>query len=172
MKKALWLLPVIFLGLLWLLFQSLGRDPHELPSAVIGQSLPAFDLPSLDGKSRHTEQQLVGPALLNVWATWCPTCLQEHAMLLKLAQQGVVIYGVNYKDDAQAAQALLRESGNPYRLLIADPQGSFGIDLGVYGAPETFVIDAKGKIRYRLSGALTEQNWRETLQPLLTGGTP
>lgn len=172
MKKLFWLVPAIFVLLLTLLYRSLGKDPTELPSAMLGQSLPAFSLPGLDGQGTYSERDLKGPALLNVWATWCPTCIAEHGQLLKLAQQGVVIYGINYKDDASKAQALLRESGNPYRLLIGDPKGSLGIDLGVYGAPETFVIDGAGRIQYRHSGALTEAVWKNQLEPLLKQVTP
>ena len=106
------------------------------------------------------------PALLNVWATWCPTCKAEHEMLNRLAAQGVAIYGINYKDDSAAAREWLQRLGNPYRFNIEDPQGSLGIDLGVYGAPETFLLDKQGIIRAKHVGAIDENVWRSKLAPL------
>ncbi len=109
------------------------------------------------------------PALVNVWATWCPSCKVEHPYLNQLAQQGVVIHGVNYKDDNAAALKWLAEFHNPYQLDIRDEQGSLGLDLGVYGAPETFLIDAKGIIRYKHVGVVDATVWREQLAPLYQG---
>ncbi|HXH02388.1 MAG TPA: DsbE family thiol:disulfide interchange protein [Candidatus Competibacteraceae bacterium] len=164
-----------FLALLGLLWQGLGRDPSLLPSALIDRPLPAFRLAALGEPGRFISQDdLKGkPALLNVWATWCPTCRAEHEMLRSLAAQGVTIYGVNYKDDPTKAVQWLKDLGNPYTLNIDDQSGQLGIDLGVYGAPETFILDARGVIRYRHVGAVDEQVWREVLEPrlkLLQGG--
>lgn len=160
---------LIFAVLAAVLFGSLHRDPHYLPSARIGKEFPTFSLPSLDKPGRTIERAaLIGkPALVNVWATWCPTCRAEQDELLKIAATGVPIYGVNYKDDRSDAEKWLRNLGNPYRFVIFDAKGSLGLDLGVYGAPETYVIDAKGVIRYRRVGAVDQRVWNEKLKPLL-----
>ncbi|AMR78520.1 DsbE family thiol:disulfide interchange protein [Cupriavidus nantongensis] len=169
MKRLLLLLPLaLFLFIAVLLYRGLFLDPTRLPSALIGKPFPAFALPALDQPSHVlTRTDLQGrPALVNVWATWCPSCRQEHPVLTTLAGQGVVIYGVNYKDDRDAARHWLRTLHNPYRLTIEDAAGTLGLDLGVYGAPETFVIDARGIIRDRYVGILDERVWRERLAPL------
>jgi len=168
-KRLLLLLPLaLFLFIAVLLYRGLFLDPTRLPSALIGKPFPAFALPALDQPSHVlTRTDLQGrPALVNVWATWCPSCRQEHPVLTTLAGQGVVIYGVNYKDDRDAARHWLRTLHNPYRLTIEDAAGTLGLDLGVYGAPETFVIDARGIIRDRYVGILDERVWRERLAPL------
>ncbi|NLB99756.1 MAG: DsbE family thiol:disulfide interchange protein [Pseudomonas formosensis] len=167
---------ILFLGLAGLFLktlydkknlQDLAIDPSALPSALIGKPVPAFALPSLDEPGRTlTEQDFRGEvALVNVWATWCPTCRAEHAMFNKLASQGVTIHGVNYKDNSEAARRWLEELGNPYQLNVEDPQGSLGINLGVYGAPETFLIDADGVIHYKYIGAVDERVWADQLGP-------
>lgn len=177
MRRPWMLIPLIlFLGLAGLFLktlydkknlQDLAIDPSALPSALIGKPVPAFALPSLDEPGRNlTEQDFRGEvALVNVWATWCPTCRAEHAMFNKLASQGVTIHGVNYKDNSEAARRWLEELGNPYQLNVEDPQGSLGINLGVYGAPETFLIDADGVIHYKYIGAVDERVWADQLGP-------
>lgn len=177
MRRPWMLIPLIlFLGLAGLFLktlydkknlQDLAIDPSALPSALIGKPVPAFALPSLDEPGRTlTEQDFRGEvALVNVWATWCPTCRAEHAMFNKLASQGVTIHGVNYKDNSDAARRWLEELGNPYQLNVEDPQGSLGINLGVYGAPETFLIDADGVIHYKYIGAVDERVWADQLGP-------
>lgn len=177
MRRPWMLIPLIlFLGLAGLFLktlydkknlQDLAIDPSALPSALIGKPVPAFALPSLDEPGRTlTEQDFRGEvALVNVWATWCPTCRAEHAMFNKLASQGVTIHGVNYKDNSEAARRWLEELGNPYQLNVEDPQGSLGINLGVYGAPETFLIDADGVIHYKYIGAVDERVWADQLGP-------
>ncbi|UVM23452.1 DsbE family thiol:disulfide interchange protein [Pseudomonas wadenswilerensis] len=164
MKRWIMVLPLaVFLLVAVFLYRGLFLDPSELPSAMIGKPFPAFALASVDGKPL-TEADLLGkPALVNVWATWCPSCKIEHPYLNKLAEQGVVIHGVNYKDDNAAALKWLAEFHNPYQLDIRDEQGSLGLDLGVYGAPETFLIDAKGIIRYKHVGVVDATVWREQL---------
>ena len=156
-----------FLILLVLLWRGLGNDPTLLPSTLIDRPLPKFSAPALIEPQRVvTPVDLKGNiALLNVWATWCPTCLAEHATLKALAGQGMVIYGVNYKDDPDKARQWLRQFGDPYRLTINDEAGQLGIDLGVYGAPETYLLDARGVIRYRHVGELNERVWRENFLP-------
>jgi len=169
MKRLLMLLPLaIFLMVAVFLYRGLFLDPSELPSALIDKPLPAFSLPSLEDPDRmlSAEDFKGEAALVNVWATWCPTCRAEHEMLNQLASQGVVVYGVNYKDDSEAARRWLNELGNPYRLNVEDPQGSLGINLGVFGAPETFLIDKDGVIRHKYVGAIDQRVWREQLAAL------
>ena len=114
---------------------------------------------------RSSEDWRGKPALINVWATWCFSCRVEHPYLLQLAEQGVTIYGLNYKDEPLKASQWLVDLGNPYAETVVDQSGDFGLDLGVYGAPETYVIDAKGIIRHRHVGVVDEQVWLEQLQP-------
>jgi len=169
MKRLLRLLPlVLFLGIAALLYRGLFLDPARLPSALVGKAFPEFALPSLDGDhSSLTRQDILGtPALVNVWATWCPSCRQEHPVLNRLARAGVVIHGVNYKDDRAAAQRWLNTLHNPYRLNIEDAAGTLGLDLGVYGAPETFIIDARGIVRDKFVGVIDDEVWRDELEPL------
>ncbi|ANI14112.1 thiol:disulfide interchange protein DsbE [Pseudomonas citronellolis] len=169
MKRAILLLPLaIFLVVAVFLFRGLWLDPSELPSALIDKPFPAFALPGvLEPNKTYTQADLKGrPALVNVWGTWCPTCRFEHPVLAKLAEQGVVIVGINYKDDNAAAQKWLQDLHDPYVLNIADAQGTLGLDLGVYGAPETYVIDKDGIIRHKLVGAVDEKVWREQLAPI------
>ena len=146
-------------------------DPHKLPSVLIDRPFPEFHLPDLaNPEHRLTRADIVGEvALVNVWATWCAACLVEHPVLMRLArEEGVRIVGVNYNDDEAEANAWLRRHEDPYALTIVDKEGQLGIDLGIYGAPETFVVDASGMIRYRHVGAVTETVWRETLGPIVT----
>ncbi|MDD2061397.1 DsbE family thiol:disulfide interchange protein [Pseudomonas sp. GD03860] len=171
MKRWIMVLPLaVFLLVAVFLYRGLFLDPTELPSAMIGKPFPAFALTSVQDGKPLTQADLIGkPALVNVWATWCPSCKVEHPYLNKLAEQGVVIHGVNYKDDNAAALKWLAEFHNPYQLDIRDEQGSLGLDLGVYGAPETFVIDAKGVIRYKHVGVVDATVWREQLAPIYQG---
>ncbi|MBB3101801.1 DsbE family thiol:disulfide interchange protein [Azomonas macrocytogenes] len=169
MKRILLLLPLaIFLAVAVFLYRGLFLNPAELPSALIGKPVPAFSLPAVDDPQRIlSAADLQGrPALLNVWATWCVACKAEHPVLNKLAGQGILIHGINYKDDNAAARKWLEQFHNPYQLDIRDEQGSLGLDLGVYGAPETFFIDKQGIIRHKYVGAIDERVWREQLAPL------
>lgn len=168
MKRALLLIPLaLFLVGAVFLYRGLYLDPSELPSALIGKPVPEFSLPAVEGDKTLTRADLLGkPALLNVWATWCISCRVEHPVLNKLAQQGVRVYGVNYKDDNAAALKWLKEFHNPYQLNISDAEGSLGLNLGVYGAPETFLIDSKGIIRHKFVGVIDEVVWREQLAGL------
>lgn len=171
-------LPLFLFALLALiLFRGLSLDPTEMPSALIDRPLPAFTLPALGGDTMLTQADVAGEvALLNVWATWCVSCRVEHPYLKQLADQGVPIYGLNYKDNDADALRWLAELGNPYRLTIADRDGTLGLDLGVYGAPETYLLDAAGVVRFRYVGVVDESVWRTTLEPLYleltrSGGT-
>jgi cytochrome c biogenesis protein CcmG/thiol:disulfide interchange protein DsbE len=158
---------IIFLVLAALLYLGLGRDPRELPSALVDRPVPVFALPALDD-DRPLDQTLFrgSPRLLNVWATWCGACRDEHPFLVELARAGVPIVGLDYKDDPAAARRWLADMGNPYQEVIVDREGRLGLDLGVYGAPETYVIDAAGVIRYRHVGVLNAQVWRERIEPV------
>jgi len=147
------------------------NDPHQLPSALLGKPFPPFRAPLLDDPQRMVVRaDLLGePVLVNVWATWCPTCLAEHDELLRIRDTtGLRIVGVNYKDDPDLALAWLARYGNPYDLVIQDPDGSLGVELGVYGAPETFLLDAEGTIIYKRVGDINERIWRNELEPLVT----
>ena len=161
-------IPLILFGVMALfLFRGLGLDPRELPSALIDRPLPEFSLPSLGGDRMLTRADIAGQvALVNVWATWCSSCRVEHPYLQQLADQGVAIFGVNYKDEAAAARRWLDQLGDPYQLNIVDKQGTLGLDLGVYGAPETYLVDTAGVIRYRHVGVVDDRVWRSILQPL------
>jgi len=145
-----------------------GDDPTKLESVLIGKTVPEFRLEDLAEPGKLYDQSIfVGePLLLNVWATWCPTCYAEHQYLNELSQRGVKIIGLNYKDDRNKAVQWLTELGNPYLISLFDGDGMLGLDLGVYGAPETYLIDANGVIRYRHVGDVNPTNWEETLQPM------
>jgi cytochrome c biogenesis protein CcmG/thiol:disulfide interchange protein DsbE len=169
MKRLLMLLPLaIFLMVAVFLYRGLFLDPTELPSALIGKPLPSFSLPSVeDPQQLVSAEEIKGkPALVNVWATWCVACKVEHPVLNKLSSQGVVIHGVNYKDENAAAQKWLKDFHDPYQLNIRDEQGTLGLDLGVYGAPETFLVDKHGIIRHKYVGVIDERVWREQLAAL------
>ena len=164
MRKLLLFIPLIaFIGLGFFLYKGLYMDPRKLPSALIDRPMPAFELPSLTQLDRNlTQEDLKGDiALVNVWATWCPTCKEEHQYLNELARQGVVIYGINYKDDPVKADQWLKRYLNPYRVVVLDQEGRLGLDLGVYGAPETYIVDKNGTIRYRHVGAVDSKVWSE-----------
>jgi cytochrome c biogenesis protein CcmG/thiol:disulfide interchange protein DsbE len=168
--KGMRLLPLALLGaLLALLAVGLRLEPRTLPSTLAGKPLPTLAAPMLDDpQQRFDAGTLRGEVwLLNVWATWCPGCRDEHGTLLSMASQGTPVYGLNYKDDPVRAVSYLRASGNPFRASFTDLDGRVGIDLGVYGLPETFVIDRDGRVRMRHVGPLTPQVVRDKLQPLL-----
>jgi cytochrome c biogenesis protein CcmG/thiol:disulfide interchange protein DsbE len=134
---------------------------------LIDKPLPPFNLPTLGEGDRLSADDIAGePLLLNVWATWCISCRVEHPYLQRLAAAGVVIYGINYKDDPVAARSWLKDLGDPYRANIVDAQGSLGLDLGVYGAPETYFIDAAGVVRYRHVGVIDERVWEGRLKAI------
>lgn len=145
-------------------------NPQNLPSALLNKPFPEFTLPTLEGEPPVADRSILQGqiALVNVWATWCPSCHAEHQYLNQLvAQQGIVIIGVNYKDDQAAALQWLAQKGNPYRLNLFDAVGKLGLDLGVTGAPETYVIDHRGFVRLRFQGPLDERVWREKFQALM-----
>jgi cytochrome c biogenesis protein CcmG/thiol:disulfide interchange protein DsbE len=151
----------------------LTRDPGTLPSALIDHPVPTFELPALEGGEGFSNQDLVGQvSLVNVFASWCVPCRVEHPVLMKLAESGVPIYGINYKDPPDQAQAWLAELGNPFQKIGADRSGRVGIEWGVYGVPETFVIDAEGRIRHKHVGPLQPRDLERTLLPILAELSP
>jgi cytochrome c biogenesis protein CcmG/thiol:disulfide interchange protein DsbE len=154
----------LFAVLILFLWKGLSLDPRELPSALIDQPFPAFKVVSLLSAERQlSTADLIGrPVLVNVWATWCSSCRQEHEQLLRIAQSNKIdIIGLNYKDNHDSAKKWLATLGNPYQFNIYDASGMLGLDLGVYGAPETYLLDAQSIIRYRHVGIVTEQVWQE-----------
>jgi len=168
---ARYLVPLgIFLVLVVFLGVGLGLNPRQVPSPLIDRPAPAFVLPQL-----HAPEKPIGPEalrgqvwLLNVWASWCVSCRQEHPVLIDLAKSGEVpIYGLNYKDQRDDALRWLVQWGDPYKLSIMDVKGATGIDYGVYGVPETFVIDKAGIIRYKQIGPLTPEILRDKILPLV-----
>lgn len=165
------LLPLaVFLLVLGFLYLGLGLDPREVPSPLIGKPAPAFELPLLQQPDkRFVPADMKGKVwLLNVWASWCVTCREEHPLLVELSAKKVVpILGLNYKDKNEEAKAWLTRFGNPYDLSVVDTDGRIGIDYGVYGVPETYLIDAEGVIRYKQIGALTPMILEEKLLPLV-----
>ena len=166
-RLKLFLPLLIFAVMSVFLFRGLSLDPQALPSALIDQPLPEFSLPVLGQERLIQRQDILGePALLNVWATWCVSCRVEHPYLVQIGESGVPIYGINYKDEDAAAQRWLTELGNPYRANVVDREGTLGLDLGVYGAPETYLVDANGVVRYRHVGVVDERVWQTILQPL------
>jgi cytochrome c biogenesis protein CcmG/thiol:disulfide interchange protein DsbE len=164
-------LPLGLLLLLLMLFWfGLGTNPTLVPSPLIGKPLPRFELPELRAPDLvlHTADLTGRPALLNVWASWCVECRHEHPLLLELSRTGVFpVYGLNYKDEREDALRWLERYGDPYTASLHDLHGRAGLDLGVYGVPETFVIDAGGVIRYKHVGAIDERVLRERILPLL-----
>ena len=166
-RLKLFLPLILFAGLAAFLFRGLSLDPRAMPSALIDRPLPEFTLPVLGQERLIARADIVGEAaLLNVWATWCVSCRVEHPYLLQIASGGVPIYGINYKDEDVAAGRWLTELGDPYRANIVDREGTLGLDLGVYGAPETYLVDAEGVVRYRHVGVVDERVWKTILQPL------
>src|SRR5579883_890561 len=160
---------ILFILLLLLWRELFYSTPNELPSALIGEPVPHFQLSTLTPPMKtFTQNDLRGHvSLLNVWATWCSACGMEHPMLMKISRQyHVPIYGIAYKDDPADVKQWLEKSGNPYVLLGDDKNGDVAIDFGVYGTPETFVINAEGKIVYRYIGAIDQKAWDNTLYPL------
>lgn len=152
------------------LFITLGNDPSKLPSQLEGKALPEFSTTKLSAPNSITtiltNEDIKGPALVNVWATWCPTCRDEHATLNMLKSQGVTIYGVNYKDEPALAYQWLQDLGDPYIFNFLDQSGAAGIELGVYGAPETFFVDKNNIIRYRHVGAILPDIWNNQLKSI------
>jgi cytochrome c biogenesis protein CcmG/thiol:disulfide interchange protein DsbE len=157
----------------WAMLDRMGEgtfDPHSLPSPLIGKPLPAFSLPGAAGKQGFSDADVRAagaPVLLNFFASWCVPCVQEAPLLDELRGQGVPIWGIAYKDRDEATARFLRDNGNPYARLARDEPGRAAIDFGLYGVPETYLIDRAGIVRWRWAGALTSAIVADTLRPLL-----
>ena len=171
MLRARYLIPLaLFAVLVGLLGVGLTMDPSKVPSPLVGKPVPAFELPRLEDPDRTVSPEaLKGRVyILNVWASWCVSCRKEHPILMQAAQRGeLTIIGLDYKDKRDDARRWLRRHGDPYRVSAFDAKGKVGIDLGVYGVPETYVIDAQGVIRHKHIGPLTRKEMRETILPLV-----
>jgi cytochrome c biogenesis protein CcmG/thiol:disulfide interchange protein DsbE len=171
--RKVWL-PLAFIALIALLAAGLRLNPREVPSPLIGKAAPPFELPLLHAPDkRFTQKDMLGKVwVLNVWASWCPPCLVEHPVVSDLARS-VSVIGLNYKDAREDALPWLKRNGDPYQLSVYDAAGRIAIDYGVYGVPETYVIDQRGVIRYKHIGPLTPEIAQQKLQPLvkaLNGG--
>ena len=169
--KARFLVPLLLFGII-AVFLALGLklDPREVPSPLIGKPAPGFSLPSLDDPQKMvSNEDFKGKIwLFNVWATWCVSCRAEHETLVNLDKQtDVPIVGLDWKDETAAAQQWLQSLGNPYEAIAFDATGRTAIDWGVYGAPETYIIDQQGIIRYKHTGPLTDEILRDKILPLI-----
>ena len=165
-----YLLPLgAFMAMAVFLAMSLSRDPRAVPSAMIDKPAPPIDLPLQAPAQRLDVQSLRGQVwLLNVWASWCGPCRDELPVLRDVAQRhGIPLYGLNYKDKPEDARDWLARNGNPYVASASDTDGRVGIEYGVYGVPETFVIDGAGRIRYKQLGLITPDIWRTRIQPVI-----
>ena len=162
---------LVLVVLLWMgVRMNSGRDTSAIPSPLIGKAAPVFSLPVLGNSGQKVSNtDLLGqPYLLNVWGSWCPTCRDEHAQITALAHAGKIrVIGYNYKDAPEDAQSWLQEFGNPYSMVIADEDGRAALDWGIYGAPETFLVDGKGVVRWKAVGAISEDLVRGQINPLL-----
>jgi cytochrome c biogenesis protein CcmG/thiol:disulfide interchange protein DsbE len=170
MKALRWFIPLaIFLVLVAFLWTGLGRDPSVVPSPLIGKPAPSFKLSQLHNPNESLGvDDLKGKVwLLNVWASWCVSCREEHPILLQLAKSNLLpVYGLDYKDKTEQALQWLTQNGNPYTASVVDADGRVGIDYGVYGVPETFLIDKSGVIRYKQIGPITAEALKDKILPL------
>ena len=161
---------VVFLIVAAFMFVGLGLNPREVPSPLVGRAAPVFTLPQLHEPSKQfSPQDMKGKVwLFNVWASWCTACENEHPVFMELSRQNLVpIYGMDYKDKREDGEAWLRKHGNPYALVVSDAEGRVGIDYGVYGVPETYVIDKQGIIQHKHIGAVTPKILDEKILPLV-----
>jgi len=162
--------PLIFAALAVMFYVGLNReDPNAMPSTRVGHPAPPVTLSQLGTLPLFNDASLRsgGVKLVNFWASWCVPCRVEHPMLVKLASQGITIYGVNYKDKPGNALGFLTEGGNPFRATGADAKGGMAINWGVFGVPETFVIDATGKVMLRFAGPITERSLKSKIMPAI-----
>ncbi|QOR37599.1 DsbE family thiol:disulfide interchange protein [Billgrantia diversa] len=167
-RRLLLMLPLIgFLVLGAFLYQGLSLNPFERESALMAREFPAFELPTLEDPERVVDESLLKGevTLVNVWGEWCPTCKQEMPQLLDLADRGVRLVGVDYKDTREKGEEFLAEFGNPFEVNVFDAEGTLGFDLGVYGAPETFLVDRDGVIRYHHTGYIKPEDVHDVILP-------
>lgn len=168
--KLWFLIPlIVFIGLIIMLYMRLGKPTDIVASTALERPVPAFELPLLSDTSRiMTNDNLPDtPFLMNIWGSWCPTCIIEHPFLMQLEERGVNLVGVNYKDDIGDALGYLNRGGDPFSMSIQDLSGQFALDLGLMGAPETFVVDGDGIIRQHIIGEINESNWQSRIAPCL-----
>ncbi len=154
----------------WLMLQRLGEgtyDPHGVPSMLIGKKLPTFTLPGQPPGNGFSSSDIVGPALINFFASWCVPCVQEAPVLMALKQQGLPIWGIAYKDKTDATHDFLAQHGDPYTRIARDEPGTVAIDFGLYGVPETYLIDKSGIVRWRWAGGMSDDVVNDSLKPLL-----
>lgn len=169
-KKLLFILPLLLFGVfLVVLGMRLGKPTDITTSTALNKPLPKFSLPLLSNPNRTmTNSDLPKRAfILNVWGSWCPTCYIEHPFLVKLHEQGVPMVGVSYKDEPSAALAYLNEHKDPFVYSLQDYQGDFALDLGLMGAPESFIVSADGKVWLHIIGEVHEKNWQENIAPCM-----
>ncbi|WP_110708111.1 DsbE family thiol:disulfide interchange protein [Salinicola sp. CR57] len=167
-RRLLLLIPLLlFAVLVVFLYRGLAKDPSARDSALLAREFPAFNLATLDDPARTLDRSLLEGqvTLVNVWGEWCPTCKQEMPQLLELADRGVRLVGVDYKDTRENGLQFLDEFGDPFEVSLFDPEGTLGFDLGVYGAPESFLVDADGVIRYHHTGYITPQDVENVILP-------
>ncbi len=173
MKKLKYLLPlVLFLVLAGFLVKGLYLNPREVPSPLIGKPAAAFELQDLNNMDRTvSSKELEGKVwLMNVWASWCESCREEHPYIMSLRRSGelqVPVVGLQYKDKAEPGRFFLARYGDPYSYVLRDPEGKVGLDYGVYGVPETFLVDKKGIIRHKVTGPMMEKAWTKDVKPLI-----
>ena len=168
--KLWFLIPlIVFFSLIVMLFFRLGKPTEIVANTSLERPVPSFELPLLSDTSRMiTDAQLPKePYLINVWGSWCPTCVYEHPFFVELKERGVHTVGVNYKDEVGDALNYLNELSDPYLMSVRDYSGQFALDLGLTGAPETFVVDSKGIIRQHIVGEVNEENWQSRINPCL-----
>ena len=170
-RRWLFMLPVLlFAALAVALAWGLTRNPRDIPSTLIGKPVPEFSLPPIEGRDSHgfsSADLAQGPAVVNVFASWCVPCRAEHPAIARLAATGVPVHGINYKDRPEDARAWLAELGDPFTHIGADRDGRVAIDWGVYGVPETFVISREGRIVHKQIGPITPRDLNETILPLI-----
>lgn len=171
MKRLGFYIPIaIFAGVVIYLAIGLTLDPHKLPSMLIDKPAPEFDLPPIEGFERGlSSEDLNGQvSLVNIWGSWCVSCIIEHPVLMEIKKNNIVpIYGIDWKDPPGEGTAWLKKEGNPYTLIGDDADGRVSIDFGVTGAPETFIIDKEGRVRYKYIGPITPEVWNEIIFPLI-----
>ena len=160
---------IVFAGFVVMLYMRLGQPTEIVTNTALERPVPAFELPLLSDTSRiMTNDNLPDqPFLLNIWGSWCPTCIIEHPFLMQLEERGVNIVGVNYKDEIGDALSYLNRGGDPFSMSIQDLSGQFALDLGLTGAPETFIVDGEGVIRQHIIGEINESNWQSRITPCL-----
>lgn len=181
MKRLILIAPLSLFLILTIYFMvGLGRDPSSIPSVLIDRELPAFDLAAIDGREEgFAASDLEGKvAMINIFASWCISCMVEHPVLMEIsANEPVLLTGIDWKDKPGDGTRWLNRNGDPYALIGDDASGRTAIDFGVTGAPETFIVDKKGRIRYKQVGPITPKIWREKLKPMIEqleqeGSTP